>query len=128
MSHVRAVLVAAPLLVGAIACGADGGDVSNLSAEAAEGRRIANSRGCAGCHGSDGAGGVGPPFVGLYGSEVELEDGSVATADDDYLFRAISDPGAELVAGYSARMPDNDLSDDDIRSIITYIRELGPTP
>jgi mono/diheme cytochrome c family protein len=101
MSHVRAVLVAAPLLVGAIACGADGGDVSNLSAEAAEGRRIANSRGCAGCHGSDGAGGV---------------------------FRAISDPGAELVAGYSARMPDNDLSDDDIRSIITYIRELGPTP
>ena len=51
------------------------------------------------CHSADGRSSVGPTWKGLYGSEVELEDGTTVTADDEYLVRAIKDPEAERVEG-----------------------------
>jgi cytochrome c oxidase subunit II len=113
------VTVAAVSLAG---CG-DGGS-GNLSEAAAHGRRIANTSGCSACHGADGQGGVGPPFVGLYGSQQQLEDGTTVLADEAYLSESISDPGAKIVAGYSQRMPDNGLDDDEIADVVQYIREL----
>lgn len=107
------------------ACGGDGDDSAELSEEAAAGRRLALSNGCASCHGDDGGGGVGPPFTGLYGSDVELSDGSTVVADDPYLSRSITDPAAQEVAGYDVNMPTNGLSDDEVAQIVTWIRELG---
>lgn len=123
----RDLAAACVLLAGAVAsgCGDDGG--ANLSETAADGRRIVNSSGCSGCHGGNGQGGVGPAFVGLYGAERELEDGTTVFADDAYLTESIRDPGAKLVAGYSQRMPDNGLDDDDIAAVLQYIRELTPS-
>lgn len=107
------------------ACGGDSSSSApELSAAAAEGRRIANSNGCAACHGSDGRGGVGPAFQGLSGSERELVDGSIVVADHDYLYESITQPGAKLVAGYKVLMPSNELDDAQVASIITYIEEL----
>jgi cytochrome c oxidase subunit 2 len=115
------------LLAAAVAsgCGDDSG--ANLSETAADGRRIVSSSGCSGCHGGNGQGGVGPAFVGLYGAERELEDGATVVADDAYLTESIRDPSAKLVAGYSQRMPDNGLDDDDIATVVQYIRELTPS-
>jgi cytochrome c oxidase subunit 2 len=104
------------------ACGDD--DSADLSPAAAEGRRVANANGCAACHGSDGQGGAGPSWQGLFGSEVELDDGSVVVADEAYLRKSIVDPAAQVTAGYQLRMPDNDLDDDEVDAVITYIREL----
>jgi mono/diheme cytochrome c family protein len=108
------------------ACGDDNGSSLNLSDEGQRGRSLSNSSGCGGCHGRAGEGGVGPAFVGLYGSEVELEDGTTVIADEAYLEESIRDPGAERVAGSNAVMPDNDrLDDEEIAAIITYIEELN---
>jgi cytochrome c oxidase subunit 2 len=124
--NVRALAVAVPLLAAAAvaACGGDDdADVpSGLSAEARRGADISDDSGCAGCHR---AGVVGPSWEGLYGSTVELDDGTTVVADDEYLTRAISDPGADVVAGFNVSMPDNDLDDDEIAAVVAYIRALG---
>ena len=114
-----------PLVI-AVACGGSSG--SELSEAAERGRSIALRQGCASCHGQDGSGGVGPKYVGLYGSQVTLADGSTVVADDEYLRRSITDPGAERVEGYAVNMPENGLDDDDIDAVLAYIRELGSTP
>ena len=106
------------------ACGADTGGPA-LSATGETGREITRDNGCSACHGRSGEGGPGPAYTGLYGSTVELKDGTTVTADADYLFRAIRDPAAESVAGYGFPMPENDLSDAEIESVIAYIRELA---
>jgi cytochrome c oxidase subunit 2 len=107
-------------------CGDDAD--GDLSEAARNGRDLARSNGCAACHGNDGQGGVGPSWVGLAGSEVELEDGTTVIADRDYLYRSIADPDAEVVAGYSLRMPTNGLDDDQIADVVAYIEELGAEP
>ena len=96
-----------------------------LSAEARRGAEIADDSGCSACHRSEA---VAPAFEGLYGSTVELDDGSTVVADEEYLTRAITDPGADIVAGYAAAMPDNDLTDDEVASVVAYLRELGGSP
>jgi cytochrome c oxidase subunit 2 len=122
---IRLAALLVPVLVAA-ACG--GSSRAELSPEGESGRRIANTSGCASCHGADGSGGVGPKFIGLYGSQVTLADGSTVIADDEYLRRSITDPAAELVEGYAVIMPVSGLSDDEIEEVLAYIRELGPPP
>ncbi|MGF1665347.1 MAG: c-type cytochrome [Acidimicrobiia bacterium] len=116
---IRAVALCALILA---ACG--GEETVELSPAAIEGRQIAGDLGCAACHGVDGQGGVGPAWVGLAGSEVELADGSVVLADTEYLRRSITDPEAEVVAGYTTKMPENTLSDDQVDAVVAYIEEL----
>jgi mono/diheme cytochrome c family protein len=115
----------ATTLLALSACGSDAG--ADLSDAGARGRTASNSNGCASCHGTDGQGGAGPPWVDLAGSDVVLSDGLVVVADDDYLRRAIVDPAAEIVAGYSLKMPNNSLSADEVSDVIAYIHELSPT-
>jgi cytochrome c oxidase subunit 2 len=95
-----------------------------LSAQAKEGASIALSSGCSSCHGGSWTGGVGPAWVGLAGSTVALSDGSTVVADATYLTRAIRDPSADVVKGYSPLMPKNSLSDDDISAVVAFILEL----
>ncbi len=116
--------VAAVLLL-ASACGGESEPELNLSPLGTEGREIANSSGCSACHGNRGQGSVGPAWAGLPGEEVELEDGTIVVADDEYLARAIADPQAEVVGGYTITMPENALTDEEIDAVIAYIKELG---
>ena len=97
---------------------------ADLSPEAAAGREISISAGCASCHGEDGNGRVGPKWIGLADSQVTLSDGKVVTADDAYLYESIKDPGAKKRRGASGIMPANKLTDEEIASIIVYIRAL----
>ncbi len=121
-----AALATAALLAVGLACGDD--DVgAELPPEAERGREISDANGCAACHGTNGQGGAGPAWQGLYGSEVELEDGSLVVADDAYLERAIVDPDAERRAGSQLRMPMNDLDPEEVEAVIAYIRALAAT-
>lgn len=113
----------AGLVVASIVAGGCGGD-SGGSGDS-DGAAIAADAGCVACHGDEGQGGAGPKWEGLAGSTVELEDGTEVVADTEYIRRSIVDPSAEIVSGYSMRMPDNDLSDDEVDALVTYIESLG---
>lgn len=113
------------LLAGITSCG---GDDSNLSELGRLGQSTSNSNGCASCHGANGQGGVGPSWIDLAGSERELTDGTTVIADDEYLLRAILEPAAEEVVGYTIKMPVNELSDAEAANVVTYIKELSGDP
>lgn len=112
-----AVVPTAPSAPGGTPAGA-GGDVAN-------GEQLSRSQGCAGCHGSDFGGGAGPGWIGLAGAERPLADGTVVVADTAYLTRAIADPAAEVVAGYTLRMPANGLSESEIADVVAFIETLS---
>ena len=116
-------LAAVLLAVGVASCGDDGD--SGLSELGKRGKEISTSNGCASCHGANGQGGVGPPWTDLAGRNVELKDGTTVVADDEYLLRAILEPDAEEVAGYTLKMPSNGVSEADAALIVTYIKELS---
>ena len=67
---------------------------------------------------------MGPAWKGLAGSTVLLEDGASVVAETDYLIRSIVDPDADLVRGYTVRMPSNTLSLEEVASVVAYIEEL----
>lgn len=118
-------LAAVAMLLALGACSSSSSSAPvDLSPEAAAGREISISAGCASCHGEDGNGRVGPKWIGLADSQVTLSDGTVVTADDSYLYESIKDPAAKKRRGASGIMPANKLTDDEIASIIVYIRAL----
>ena len=104
------------------ACGGDGVD---LSADASLGREVADRSGCLACHGSNGQGGVGPGWRGLAGSTRDLQDGRTVVADTAYLERSIRQPDEDLVDGFTVKMPQSRLSDEEVRLLIAYIEELA---
>ena len=109
-------------LLGLASCG--GGQSLDLSPEGAEGRRIANAVGCGACHGRNGQGGIAPTWRGVYQNRVELEGGLSVVATEAYLYRSIIDPQAEIVRGFTTKMPVVKVDDDQIAAIIAYIKEL----
>ena len=101
--------------------------LASEAAQTPEGRGMAlvAANGCAACHSIDGAKGIGPTWAGLAGSQVDLSDGTIVTATDDYLFESIKAPQAKIVAGFeSAQMPVYGFDDQQIADIIAYIKTL----
>ncbi len=96
-----------------------------LSPAAQEGRTIANSNGCSSCHGKNGQGVTAPSWQGIYGEQVPIEGGATVLANDEYLYRSITDPQADIVRDWTIKMPMNDLNADQIAAIIEYIKELS---
>jgi cytochrome c oxidase subunit 2 len=96
-----------------------------LTPAAQEGRQIANSSGCSSCHGKNGQGVTAPGWQGIYLEPVELQGGGTVVADDDYLYRSITDPQADIVRDWTIRMPSNSLTDAEVAAIISYIKELS---
>lgn len=91
------------------------------------GREWYQNFGCAACHTLDGTTGVGPSWQGLYGSERTFEDGTTATADDEYLRNSIRNPASEIVEGYQNLMPANiaeAMTDDQVDDVIRFIESL----
>lgn len=122
-SRVRLMTATGALFVALVACGSSDGPA--LSEEGERGRTIALSNGCAGCHGANGQGGAGPTYIGLAGSEIELRDGTIIVADRAYLERSITDPEADLRAGWDLQMPRNRLTDAEVDAVVAYIEELA---
>ena len=127
VNRIPPLVLAAVIGAGAtmVPAGCGGTDGPPLSPLAAEGRSIAKDSGCTACHGSDGSGGVGPAWVGLAGSTVELADGTTILADEEFLRRSIMDPDADLVADFTIRMPANNLSSEEVDAVVAYIQELN---
>jgi mono/diheme cytochrome c family protein len=104
----------------AVAAAADG----EVSVELGE--RLYVQQGCQACHSLDGSPGVGPTFADLYGSEVTFVDGTSTTADEEYLYESIVDPGARITEGFDNVMPPYaHLSESEIQSMVEFIKTLS---
>lgn len=93
-----------------------------------DGRKLLEENGCLGCHTTDGSKLVGPSFLGIGGSEVEVMRGGQELkirVDADYLRRSILDPKADIVEGYPPIMPaGNSLSKQEVDAIVEYLLHL----
>ncbi|MCB1165536.1 MAG: c-type cytochrome [Leptospiraceae bacterium] len=88
------------------------------------GQQIYNSAGCKSCHSIDGSRVVGPSFKGLYGTERPIEGGTKVVADENYIRESILNPGAKIHEGFPNLMPPQDLSDEQIESVILFFKTL----
>lgn len=89
-----------------------------------KGGALVAANGCAACHSINGAAGVGPTWLGLAGTQVELADGSTVLADDAFLAESIKHPTAKIVKGFPPVMPVYPFTDEEIANIVAYIKTL----
>jgi cytochrome c oxidase subunit 2 len=93
---------------------------------AAIGRELFRRYGCIDCHET----GRAPNLQGVFGQRVLLNDGSVVTADEDYIRESILAPSAKIVSGYENIMPSfaGLISEEELIDLIAYIKSIGATP
>ncbi len=103
---------------------------ANIDAPGATGKRIMQNIGCFACHTVDGTKLVGPSFKGIWGAEHSVVTGKEArkvTVDEEYIKRSIYDPNADVVEGFTKGLMvsyQSQLSDDDVASIIEYLKTV----
>jgi cytochrome c oxidase subunit 2 len=96
---------------------------------ASNGQNIFQQLGCSTCHRSD-TQGRGPDLAGLFGKPVQLEDGRVVTADENYIRESILTPGAKIVSGFKPIMPvfQGLVSEEQLNALVAYVKSLNPSP
>jgi cytochrome c oxidase subunit II len=92
---------------------------------AQDGERLFASLSCNACHNTR-PDARGPNLVGVYGSQLTLQDGETVTADDAYLRQAILDPSQHVTQGYTPIMPtyQGQISEDGVFALVEYIKNL----
>lgn len=89
------------------------------------GERLFTELGCLACH-NPSSGALGARVEGLFGSEVQLNDGTTVVADEAYLRESILEPMAKIVAGYQPIMPTfkGQIDESQLMQIIAYLKSL----
>ena len=87
------------------------------------GERLFASMGCNQCHNGTPAA-RGPSLAGVYGSKLELTNGSQVLVNDAYLRDAILNPSEHVTAGYAPIMPtyQGQISEDGLIDLVEYIK------
>src|SRR5271154_2996407 len=93
---------------------------------AQNGERLFASLGCNSCH-SGQPEARGPNLAQVYGSRLQLTDGSYVTANDAYLREAILNPSTRVTAGYAPIMPtyQGQVSEEGLIDLVEYIKNLN---
>ena len=100
---------------------------------AENGEKLFQDLACANCHKTDSAGRC-PNLANVFGSTVQLTDGSTVKADEAYIRESILQPSAKIVAGYQPVMPTFQglVTEEGVLQLIEYIKSLkqqpGPSP
>jgi cytochrome c oxidase subunit 2 len=92
---------------------------------AQNGERLFTEMGCSACH-TGAAGNRAPNLGGLYGSKIQLSDGTEVLVDDAYLRNSILSPSSQIAAGYAPIMPtfQGQISEDGLIDLVEYIKSL----
>ncbi len=91
------------------------------------GIQLHKSMACVACHSLDGKKLSGGTYVNMYGTNVELEDGTIVERDEEYLRRSILLPSIDVVKGYPDAMPryDDKLDNQDLDALIALIKSVS---
>jgi cytochrome c oxidase subunit 2 len=94
---------------------------------ASTGEKLFADLACNTCHRPDSRG-RGPVLQNVFGHPVPLHDGTVVTADENYLRESILTPAARVTAGYQPVMPafQGLVSEEQLLALIEYIKSLSP--
>jgi cytochrome c oxidase subunit 2 len=92
---------------------------------AQNGERLFASMGCNACH-SGSAAARGPNLAGVYGSKLQLTNGSTVLVNDAYLRDAILNPSQHITAGYAPIMPtyQGQISEDGLIDLVEYLKGM----
>src|SRR5271156_1850321 len=93
---------------------------------AQNGERLFASLGCNSCH-SGAATARGPNLAQVYGSQLQLADGSTVTANAAFLRESILNPSTRVTAGYAPIMPtyQGQVSEEGLIDLVEYIKNLN---
>jgi cytochrome c oxidase subunit II len=82
--------------------------------------------GCNSCHTVDGSKSKGPSWKGVYGSMVELNNGTSVLANEDYIRESMMNPNAKVVKGFDPIMPTFQglLKPNQVNGLVAYIESL----
>ncbi|MDZ4723796.1 MAG: cytochrome c oxidase subunit II [candidate division Zixibacteria bacterium] len=91
------------------------------------GKQLYTSKACVTCHSLDGSVIQGPSFVGYYGTEIQLANGTTVLMDENYIRESILNPQAKVHAGFQPVMPtfQGVLRDRQIDALIAFIKSLN---
>jgi cytochrome c oxidase subunit 2 len=91
------------------------------------GKQLYTKKACVTCHSLDGSIIQGPSFLGLYGHEVLVSDGTRLTADENYIRESILSPRAKIVNGFQPVMPTYQgiLKQGEVDALIAFIKSLN---
>jgi cytochrome c oxidase subunit 2 len=105
---------------------AGGGTEGSL---ASSGEKLFQQLACITCHKSDGTG-RGPVLEGIFGKEVQLQEGGKVVADEGYIRESILNPRAKVVVGFQPIMPtfQGQVSEEQVLQLMAYIKSLGAKP
>jgi len=96
-----------------------------LATPEGRGKLLVSQNGCAACHSINGAVGIGPTWFNLFGSDVELSDGTTVVADEAFIAESIRQPEVKIVAGFETqKMVQYTFTDEEIAAIVAYIKTL----
>ena len=96
-----------------------------LATPEGRGKLLVSQNGCAACHSINGAVGIGPTWFNLFGSDVELSDGTTVVADEAFITESIRQPEVKIVAGFETqKMVQYTFTDEEIAAIVAYIKTL----
>jgi cytochrome c oxidase subunit 2 len=92
---------------------------------AQDGETLFHQVGCSGCH-SPNSTFHAPLLNGLYGAQVPLSDGTIVTADRQYLRDSILLPNKQIVDGYAPIMPtyQGQLTEEQVNELVDYLISL----
>jgi cytochrome c oxidase subunit 2 len=92
---------------------------------AQNGERLFASMGCNACHNGTAAA-RGPNLAGVFGSKLQLTNGSEVLVNEAYLRDAILNPSQHITAGYAPIMPtyQGQISEDGLIDLVEYIKTL----
>jgi cytochrome c oxidase subunit 2 len=81
---------------------------------------------CNTCHRPDSRG-RGPVLGNIFGHPVQLHDGVIVTADENYLRESILQPAAKITAGFQPVMPafQGLISEEQLLALIEYVKSLS---
>ncbi len=92
---------------------------------AQNGERLFASMGCNACHNGTAAA-RGPSLAGVYGSKLQLTNGSQVLVNDAYLRDSILNPSQHVTAGYAPIMPtyQGQISEEGLIDLVEYVKTL----
>jgi cytochrome c oxidase subunit 2 len=93
---------------------------------AQNGERLFASMGCNACH-SGTAAARGPSLAGVYGSTLQLTNGSSVLVNEAYLRDAILNPSQHVTSGFAPIMPtyQGQISEDGLIDLVEYLKGLN---